>query len=83
MSGCNATAIVLFSIIVEAYVVYLCVASVGHETLRMFSVRVPGPLEEKDATTGAGLNPLTSLAPSIVALGFLCCTSNTSLLASV
>lgn len=35
-------------------------------------MRPPGPLEEKDATTGAGLEPLISVAASIVAVGFLC-----------
>lgn len=40
-------------------------------TLRMFSVRVPGPLEEKYATTGAGLNHATSTVGVKVAAGFL------------
>lgn len=40
--------------------------------MRMFSVSPPGPLEEKDATTGAGLSPFISVVVSIVALGFLC-----------
>lgn len=31
----------------------------------------PGPLDEKDATIGAGFKCLISLVPSIVALGFL------------
>lgn len=37
----------------------------------MFSVIGPGPLDEKDATIGAGFKCLISLVPSIVALGFL------------
>lgn len=40
-------------------------------TLRIFSVSCPGPLEEKYATTGAGLHSGTSTAGKIVAVGFL------------
>lgn len=41
-------------------------------------MRPPGPLEEKDATTGAGLKSLISVAGSIVAVGFLCESNNLS-----
>lgn len=37
----------------------------------MFSVSSPGPLDEKYATTGAGLYPGTSTVGRIVAVGFL------------
>lgn len=40
-------------------------------TLRMFSVRLEGPLDEKDATTGEGLYLTTSAVGRIVAVGFL------------
>lgn len=40
-------------------------------TLRMASVRPPGPLEEKYATTGAGLKPTTSNVGRMLAVGFL------------
>lgn len=43
----------------------------NNTTLRIFSVRPPGPLEEKGATTGAGLNLGTTFVGSIVAVGFL------------
>ena len=39
--------------------------------LRMASVRAAGPRAEKDATTGAGLNNLTSFVGRIAAVGFL------------
>jgi hypothetical protein len=37
----------------------------------MFSVRLEGPLDEKDATIGAGLYLETSVVGRIVAVGFL------------
>ena len=37
----------------------------------MFSVRPEGPLDEKDATIGEGLYPVTSVVARIVAVGFL------------
>lgn len=37
----------------------------------MFSVKAPGPLDEKYATTGAGLYFGTSTVDRIVAVGFL------------
>lgn len=37
----------------------------------MFSVKFPGPLDEKDATIGDGLIPKTSTEGRIVATGFL------------
>lgn len=37
----------------------------------MFSVSSPGPLDEKSATTGAGLNLSTATAERIDAVGFL------------
>ena len=40
-------------------------------TLRIFSVSPPGPLAEKNATTGAGLNRGNSFVGRIVAVGFL------------
>ena len=40
-------------------------------TLRMFSVRLEGPLDEKDATIGEGLDLATSVVGRIVAVGFL------------
>lgn len=40
-------------------------------TLIMFSVRVPGPLDEKWTTTGAGLNWSTPFDRRMVAFGFL------------
>lgn len=42
----------------------------------MFSVRLPGPLEEKVETTGAGLKFLISSDARIVAVGFLCKIQN-------
>lgn len=49
----------------------MIVVAVKIRTLRIFSVSPPGPLEEKVATTGAGLECLISFAGSIVAVGFL------------
>ena len=40
-------------------------------TLRTFSVRLEGPLDEKDATIGEGLDLATSVVGRIVAVGFL------------
>jgi len=40
-------------------------------TLRTFSVRLEGPLDEKDATIGEGFNLETSVVGRIVAVGFL------------
>lgn len=40
-------------------------------TLRMFSVRLLGPLEEKDATTGAGLYLSMPTVGKMVAVGLL------------
>ena len=40
-------------------------------TLRMFSVSSAGPLDEKNATAGAGLYLGTSTVGRIVAVGFL------------
>jgi len=37
----------------------------------MFSVRLEGPLDEKDATIGEGLYLATSAVGRIVAVGFL------------
>lgn len=37
----------------------------------MFSVREAGPLDEKNATTGAGLVGLTSTVGTIVTVGLL------------
>ena len=42
-----------------------------NNTLRMFSVRLEGPLDEKEATIGEGLYLLTSVVERIVAVGFL------------
>jgi hypothetical protein len=39
--------------------------------LRMFSVRLEGPLDEKEATIGAGRYLGTSIVGRIVAVGFL------------
>lgn len=42
-----------------------------NDTLRMASVRPPGPRAEKLATTGAGLSSLASSVGRITAVGFL------------
>lgn len=42
-----------------------------NNTLRTFSVSVPGPRDEKYATIGAGLDLDTSIVGRIDAVGFL------------
>lgn len=50
---------------------YIVSCAKNNITFKMFSVRGEGPLAEKYATTGAGLDLGTSIVGRIVALGFL------------